>query len=338
MPAVPNPGWRLWIKPFIKWTLLFLVLLAVAVQARKLGSQIAWSELSIRPGWLVLSVILYIAGWMPAVWFWRELIRDIGIQISWFEVAKAYYCGHLGKYIPGKAGVIFIRAGMLKSHGVPFGPGALSAGYETLASMAAGAAVGFALLPYAVAPEVLNKFLAGIPGSETLVKVMPALILVGSVLGLPVFSRVFNRVLKKMVSAEKTGGAVVSWANQPTWTAFVLLIIGWWIHGLSMGCTIQSLSPDPIDWTDLPRWTAATSLCIVLGFLALFSPGGLGIREIVLLEILQPTLGPLALVATVLSRLTWLVGDCAAAGTLYYWPFQTKVIVTPEDNVPRSVN
>ena len=74
-----------------------------------------------------------------------------------FEVAKAYYCGHLGKYVPGKAGVIFIRAAMLKSHGVPLGPGALSAGYETLASMAAGAAVGFALLPYAVDPEVLAR-------------------------------------------------------------------------------------------------------------------------------------------------------------------------------------
>jgi uncharacterized membrane protein YbhN (UPF0104 family) len=312
------------LKPAIKWCLLMLVLGAVLLQARKLGTQINWSQISIKPGWLILSILLYIAGWLPAVWFWRELIREVGCKISWFEAAKAYYCGHLGKYVPGKAGVIFIRAGMLKPHGVPFGPGALSAGYETLASMAAGAAVGFALLPAAVDPEWLGRFVTWIPDGTAVIRILPWLVLAGSLLGLPILSRVFDRILKKMVPAEKTGGVAISWARQPSWTAFLLLVLGWWIHGLSMGCTIQSITPDAVAWSDLPRWTAATSLCIVLGFLALFSPGGLGVREIILIEILEPSLGPLALVATILSRLTWLIGECAAAGVLYYWPWQSK--------------
>lgn len=326
-PELTRDQRRWWstIKPVIKWCLLILVLAAVTLQARKLGMQIDWGRLSIKPGWLLLSTLLYIAGWLPSVWFWRELMRDFGGRISWFEVAKAYYCGHLGKYVPGKAGVIFIRAGMLKGHGVPFGLGALSAGYETLASMAAGAAIGFALLPAAVDSEVLGRILVWIPGGASLVRILPWLVLAGSLLGLPILSRVFNRILKKMVHPEKTGGTQISWANQPSWTSFLLLVLGWWIHGLSMGCTIQSITPDPVSWLDLPRWTAATSLCIVLGFLALFSPGGLGVREIILLEILEPSLGPLALVATVLSRLTWLIGECAAAGMLYYWPWQTAL-------------
>lgn len=322
MPVSTIRQWWPRLKPAIKWSLLMLVLGAVLLQARKLGSQIDWGHVSIRPVWMLWSILLYIAGWLPAAWFWRELIHDIGRDVSWFEAAKAYYCGHLGKYVPGKAGVIFIRAGMLRNHGVPVGLGALSAGYETLASMAAGAAVGFALLPFAISPELLGRIVARMSLGMWAVDLLPWLVLGGSLLGLPILSRVFDRVLRKMVPPEKTGGTIVSWANQPTWTAFVLLILGWWIHGLSMGCTIQAISPDPISWTDLPRWTAATSLCIVMGFLALFSPGGLGVREIILLEILEPSLGPLALVATLLSRLTWLVGECAAAGVLYYWPWQ----------------
>ncbi|MDB5387413.1 MAG: hypothetical protein JWM11_3059 [Planctomycetaceae bacterium] len=322
MPDSIKRRWWPVIKPAAKWCLLMLVLAAVLLQARTLGVQIDWAQISIRPGWLALSILLYIAGWLPAVWFWGELIREVGCRVSWFEVAKAYYCGHLGKYVPGKAGVIFIRAGMLRTHGVPVGPGALSAGYETLASMAAGAAVGFALLPTAVDPELLGRILHWIPGGALIVRFLPWLVLAGSLLGLPILSRVFDRILKKMVPAEKTGGAAISWAHQPSWTAFLLLVLGWWIHGLSMGCTIQAITPEPVSWSDLPRWTAATSLCIVLGFLALFSPGGLGVREIILLEILEPSLGPLALVATLLSRLTWLAGECAAAGVLYYWPWQ----------------
>lgn len=324
MSSVPSLRRRIW--PLVKWTLLALVLVAVVAQGWKLGQQVDWAHITIRPGWLILSTLLYVAGWLPAVWFWRELLREVAGPISWFEVAKAYFCGHLGKYVPGKAGVVFIRAGMLKSQGVPVLPGALSAGYETLASMAAGAAVGAALLPFAISPEALARILRWIPGGANIPGLIPVAVLLGCLLGLRVMSRMFHRIVRKMVPAEGPEGLVTvdCWWTQPTWMAFVLLVLGWWIHGLSMGCTIQALSPDPISWSDWPRWTAATSLCIVLGFMALFSPGGLGVREWILMEILEPELGPLALVATVLSRLIWLVGECGAAGILYYWPVRGK--------------
>ncbi len=308
---------RVW--QIAKWLLLAVVLVAVVRQGWKLGEQVDWAQITLRPGWLILSTLLYVAGWFPAVWFWRELLREVAGPVSWFEVSKAYFCGHLGKYVPGKAGVIFIRAGMLRAHGVPVGPGALSAGYETLASMAAGAAVGAALLPFAVSPETLDKILVWIPGGRAVPGLFSFLVLIGCLFGVGIMSRLFHRILQKMVPAEGAG-PIQCWSTQPSWLAFVLLVAGWWIHGLSMGCTIQALSPDPISWSDWPRWTAATSLSIVLGFLALFSPGGLGVREWILMEILEPELGPLALVATVLSRIIWLVGECGAAGILYYWP------------------
>ena len=310
---------RIW--RIAKWVLLAIVLAAVVRQGWKLAEQVDWAQITIRPGWLILSTVLYVAGWIPAVWFWRELLREVAGPVSWFEVSKAYFCGHLGKYVPGKAGVIFIRAGMLRPHGVPVIPGALSAGYETLASMAAGAAVGAALLPFAVSPQTLQKILVSVPGGRALTDVLPLVVLASCLLGLRIMSRIFHRVLRKMVPADGTDSiAARCWWNQPSWLAFVLLVIGWWIHGLSMGCTIQALSPDPVSWADWPRWTAATALSIVLGFMALFAPGGLGIREWILMEILEPELGPLALVATVLSRVIWLVGECGAAGILYYWP------------------
>lgn len=328
MPPPSNSRRRVW--QIAKWVLLAVVLVAVAAQGWKLGRQVDWAHITIRPGWLILSTLLYVAGWLPAVWFWRELLREVAPPVSWFEVSKAYFCGHLGKYVPGKAGVIFIRAGMLQAHGVPFGPGALSAGYETLASMAAGAAVGAALLPFAIPPEALEKILTWIPGGAASADWIPVVVLIGCLCGLRIMSQVFHRVLKKRVSTDGAGGAMECWKTQPTWLAFVLLVAGWWIHGLSMGCTIQALSPDPVSWSDWPRWTAATSLSIVLGFLALFSPGGLGVREWILMEILEPVLGPLALVATVLSRLIWLVGECGAAGILYYWPVRHRPESRPE--------
>lgn len=304
--------------PVLKWVLLAFVLVAVGWQGWKLSRSIDWERMTIRPGWLALATGLYILGWVPAIWFWKDLLRSSGTPVGWLPALRAYFCGHLGKYIPGKAGVVFIRAGMLQSEGVPLLPGALAAAYETLAAMAVGGLVGAALLPVVVPAATWLSWWGSSTLAARMLWVTPILVVLAGAACWPILSRLFGLVLRKLARGETN--ATDRWKRQPSWTAFVLLILGWWIHGLSMGCTIQCLSPDPVQWLDWPRWTAATTLSIVLGFLALFSPGGIGVREWILLELLTPAIGPQALIATVLSRFVWLVGECGAALLFYYWP------------------
>jgi hypothetical protein len=56
----------------------------------------------------------------------------------------------------------------------------------------------------------------------------------------------------------------------------------------------------------------------VLGFVAVFAPAGLGVREGALMEILGPQIGPTAVVAAVLLRIVCLVSEVLAALALYY--------------------
>ncbi len=71
-----------------------------------------------------------------------------GVQVSWYAGLRAYFVSQLGKYVPGKAWVILMRVGMLRhdAHAHPI-PVAVTATYETLCSMAAGALLGVLLLP-----------------------------------------------------------------------------------------------------------------------------------------------------------------------------------------------
>ena len=57
---------------------------------------------------------------------------------------------HLGKYVPGKAMVVVVRAGMVVPFGARASTAAIATFYETLVMMAAGgliAAAGFAMAP-----------------------------------------------------------------------------------------------------------------------------------------------------------------------------------------------
>lgn len=292
----------------------------VSRQGWSLARQVDWGRTTFSPGWFCLGLILYLIGWLPAVWFWRELIRQGGYQIPFFEAVRAHYCGQLGKYIPGKAGVVVIRAGMVAPWGVPFGLGALAAAYETITSMCVGAAVGLSLLPYVVPPETLATMHSQAPWAGVIVHYLPLVSIPICVLGLPALSRLCNFALKKMVSAEKRQGIQCDWTRQPSWIGLLALMGMWWIHGLSLGCVIQSVSPFPVHWEDWPRLTAASSLAITLGFFVLLAPGGLGVREWILMEILQSDLQGRAVLVAVFMRLVWLFGECGAAAVLYYVP------------------
>jgi hypothetical protein len=76
-----------------------------------------------------------------------------------------------------------------------------------------------------------------------------------------------------------------------------------------------------------PSYLSAVSLSYVAGFVILIAPGGLGVREFILMETLTPRfsvfLEPtaargLAIVVALLLRLSWTVGEVAVALTLYF--------------------
>ena len=138
------------LRVLVKWTLFALVLGYVCHHAYRLWIQ---SDVRHRPlsaagaGWLVAAGAVYAVSWLPSVWFWRELMRAVGGRLSFADAARAYYCGHLGKYIPGKAMVLVIRAAMVKDRGCPPLRAAITASYETLTMMGTGMALGAAIAP-----------------------------------------------------------------------------------------------------------------------------------------------------------------------------------------------
>src|SRR5438445_11269915 len=61
-------------------------------------------------GWLAASAALYLVG--LAMWglFWFRLMRLFDQQITLPIAMRAYLLGQLGKYVPGKAWALMVRA------------------------------------------------------------------------------------------------------------------------------------------------------------------------------------------------------------------------------------
>jgi uncharacterized membrane protein YbhN (UPF0104 family) len=69
---------------------------------------------------------------------------------------------------------------------------------------------------------------------------------------------------------------------------------------------------------DLPLLTAAVALAMVAGFLSLL-PGGIGVRELIVIPLLQPQFGQVvAILSAVLLRIGWMAAELLVAVVLYF--------------------
>ncbi len=94
--------------------------------------------LRVRPELLVAAGVLYLLAHLCWSTFWVRLLHYEGVRVSWYVGLRTYYISQIGKYVPGKFLVPFMRMGMLRPHGGHPFPVGVTAVYETLSSMAAG--------------------------------------------------------------------------------------------------------------------------------------------------------------------------------------------------------
>src|SRR5579885_2551566 len=98
---------RAW--PVVKALLWLVILLLIG---RQFARDLQNPHLGQRPlhtGWLLLSGLLYIVGLGFSALYWDRLLRHLGAYPPLGAALRAYYIGHLGKYLPGKAWSLFLR-------------------------------------------------------------------------------------------------------------------------------------------------------------------------------------------------------------------------------------
>ena len=272
----------------------------------------AWDELGkhrwrFHPGWLAASGVLYLLGTLLCGLFWHRTLRVLGQPVGLSQALRAYYIGHLGKYVPGKAMVVILRTGLVRGQGVDTALAGASVFFETLTMMSVGALIAAATVAVWFREQTL-LFWAAL-----------GMMLVA---GLPIWPPVFRRLVRLVGVGRKDPAVAQKLAKLGYGTVFLgclLTGLGWAILGLSYWAVLRGLgagSGNPFE--QLHLYTAAVTMATVAGFVS-FVPGGAVVREAVLTELTVPYLGDVvALVSAILLRLVWLVSELVISGILYF--------------------
>ena len=271
--------------------LVGLAVRSIAVNWESLRAQpIEWR---LSPVWIAASVLVVFAAYAGLIEAWRRVVLSMGEHLGFGPAVRIWFLASLGKYVPGKVWAVAGAAVLAQRAGVDPSVAVAAALVLQALAIASGAA--------AVALTARDAFQAAGPGMVPLAAAVVLLSFAGiaALASQPVLDRV-NRFLPNSIPPLR--------AVPPTKlvVAFAANVLAWAAYGVSLLCLARGLLPGVA--LSLPQAVGVFTCSYLVGFLALFAPGGLGPRESVFLLMLAGDIGLKAAAGLALASRLLLTG------------------------------
>ena len=260
---------------------------------------------NLRYPWLFAATVAYAISLLPPGRVLGRTCNALGHPCQGSIAMASQLVGHLGKYVPGKAMVVVLRAGVLRRDSIPVASAATAVVVETCLMMAVGGAVGTLLVLWLPVPSWI-RFAAA---------------MLAILAWLPTTPPILVRVVKTI--GRSTNDGALDALRWRWWARSVLeSLLAWCGIAVSFYCilvAVPSLAALPTAWVVFPVASAGIVLAMVLGFASLL-PGGAGVRELTLITITSQVTDEFhALVCAVLARLIFIVGESVMAFAAWLW-------------------
>lgn len=282
------------------------------------------------PGLLAVASVVFLAALFLSAAFWGRMVKELGgPRLSFSRSATVYFASNLGRYIPGKIWQLAGLAYLAKKEGVSSATATAAAVLVQAVSLAGATVVGAWAL--AVTPGVAGGW--GVWGAAGI------LLAVAVSTVPPVFDRllaVWFRLVRRArpsswadagepsgptgdvadparmsVDEREPGPAGGAGGDRgaargrgaafgPRWV--LLFAANWLVYSASFWLMARSFSVDAPFLALAPAFAAA----YVLGYLMVFAPAGIGVREGFLVAFLQPSVGGAAATALALLARFWM--------------------------------
>lgn len=278
-----------------------LLAVALCAVALYLGGRdlpaIAWDRPQV---WACLggAILLYIAAQLVAATAWRQTLALFAPPLPTGRSETQLLVSQIGKYIPGNVAHLVGRLALARMDGLGTGPVGLAMLVEIFLVVASGGLLVALLL--LVAPDLVLRLMPGFDAAMSWrLTVLLVALLVG---GVAIAAWLFSRKVRR-----RSEGAV---RPQRALWPLALHLVNFLILGLSLALVMQAVSPGSGAGIALP--VAVFVAAWTIGFLTPGAPGGIGVREGLIVLGLGAAIGEgPALAVALLHRALAIGGDVA---------------------------
>jgi uncharacterized membrane protein YbhN (UPF0104 family) len=293
-------------KATLRWAVMVALLGAIVVLiVRKVAA--SWQELSrydFQLNWplAAVAVVLGAGYYFANSQAWRYALHRSGGRVSVLGAYRLYAISLFGRYVPGKAWLALIRMELAARQGISRTATVIAVLYENGLQLTTG--VAFAAI---VGAGLFVK------GTQTGLAAIVVAGLCAATLAPPIFYRILNLLLKI------TGREPFDRKDQLRFghlaRMIVFFVFVWAFGGTSL--YVLAVALDAGLKASLLHMVVIFTISQVLGFVAFFAPGGLGVREATqYLLLVQITSVEQAIILPALSRLVMIAAELLQAGVL----------------------
>lgn len=225
------------------------------------------------PRWnlIVLSGAVFLSGHAVLVQTWRSMLGCWDARLRFWSAARVWSVSNLARYLPGKIWNIGAMGAMSRELGVSPVAASGSAILSTLVNLLAGLVVALV-----AGRSLLDRASSGQGAIAVLVIVVASLSLVMAPMLLPRVAPLIARVARRPVEATLPARAVVY--------ALAGNLLAWLLYGAAFELFTRGMIGDAAG--GYAEYLAAYTISYVLGYLAVFAPAGLGVREATMVTVL----------------------------------------------------
>lgn len=257
--------------------------------------------LSFHPWLFILSFLFMLLHLLSAAWSWMLVCGVAGARITFGQAFNVHFLAQVGKYIPGKVWGAVGKVGLSRKIGMSGTRTGHALVLETLLIVA-----GCLIMSLPVIPLAAEK--AGLGGTAGVLLVTAA----AAVVLFTAHPGAFGRILR--LAGRLTGRELDF--QDPGFSKVLVLLPVYLVMFLLQGVAFVFLARS--FGMELPFWPGVFILptAVGIGFLAVFSPGGLGIREVSLIWLIgavMPAVEPgQASLVSIAARLWITLGEAVA--------------------------
>ena len=254
------------------WRALQLILLVatLAFAVREISRQ--WGALTavahnavLQWGWITLSAVMVLAVHAMLIQTWRILLAGWGSDLRFGAAIRIWTISNLGKYLPGKVWSIGAMGVLAQREGVS----GVSAAGAALLNALLNLGAGFGVIAIAGASEMDRVA----PWLRTASVVFS----VGFVVGVALLPRLLPPLLLRVSTWRGLPPLERHLPARTLWLVTALHALSWIGYGLAFRAFAEGTSPAIAGAPAM--FIAVYTASYLLGYLMIFAPGGIGVRE-----------------------------------------------------------
>lgn len=305
IPARQSSG-KAVIKNSIKFILLAIILYFITKAIISNWNEIVNYDWSVNIWLLLLSIVCHIFTFAVFSKAWCYIIRGFNYDVPLKYGFKLGYIGNLGRYLPGKVWAIFGMAYLAKKLNIKEEESVASWVIAVIFSLPTAFLISFVTV--IIYPELISEELRSHLGISLYVLSVIVLVLSLALIFMPSKTLALFNVFLKLIKRKPINFQV---STLLAFKIYMTYLISWLLFGISFWIFIHAIT----DNLSIPFWAGAGAYVFAyqVGFVAIFTPGGIGVREFALYSMLEPYFGSVAIGIAVAARLWNIVAEILSA-------------------------